>query len=150
MGLDQYAYVAARAGQLNEWYDGAEMVESGEFVNAKMTKPREIAYWRKHPNLQGWMRRLWEERGFIGVPEGDEPTVDRTFNGEFNGVELELFWQDIERLHDDIVAGRLPGTTGFFFGDNSDDYYREQDLEFCRQARAALFLGERVFYDSSW
>jgi uncharacterized protein with NRDE domain len=44
----------------------------------------------------------------------------------------------------------LPNTTGFFFGDHSDDHYREQDLEFCRQARAALFLGERVFYDSSW
>jgi hypothetical protein len=143
MGLDQYAYVAARAGQLNEWYDGAELVESGEFVNTKMTKPREIAYWRKHPNLQGWMRRLWEERGCPGVPEGD---TDRTFNG----VELELFWPDIERLHDDIVAGRLPNTTGFFFGDHSDDHYREQDLEFCRQARAALFMGERVFYDSSW
>ena len=146
MGLDQYAYVAARAGQLNEWYDGAEMVESGEFVNPKMTKPREIAYWRKHPNLQGWMRRLWEERGCPGVPEGAAPDVDRTFNG----VELELFWQDIERLHDDVVSGRLPSTTGFFFGDNGDDYYREQDLEFCRQARAALFIGERVFYDSSW
>ena len=145
MGLDQYAYVAARAGQLNEWYDGAEMVESGEFVNPRMTKPREIAYWRKHPNLQGWMKRLWEERGYPGL-EGHTSDMDRTFNG----IELELFWQDIERLHDDIVAGRLPGTTGFFFGDNSDDYYLEQDLEFCRQARAALFMGERVFYDSSW
>jgi hypothetical protein len=147
MGLDQYAYVAARAGQLNEWYEGSEMdPATAEFVNPKMTRPREIAYWRKHPNLQGWMRRLWEERGCPGVPEGAAPDVDRTFNG----IELELFWQDIERLHDDVVSGRLPNTTGFFFGDHSDDYYREQDLEFCRQARAALFLGERVFYDSSW
>jgi hypothetical protein len=41
-------------------------------------------------------------------------------------------------------------TTGFFFGNASDDYYREQDLEFVRQARAELFLGLRVFYNSSW
>ena len=47
MGLDQYAYVAARAGQLNEWWDGAEIdPETQNFDNPSMTRPREIAYWR--------------------------------------------------------------------------------------------------------
>ena len=42
MGLDMYAYVADKAGQ---------EVDS-----------RELAYWRKHPNLHGWMERLAESK----------------------------------------------------------------------------------------
>ena len=38
----------------------------------------------------------------------------------------------------------------FFFGDASDEYYREKDLEFCVNAKAELFLGRKVFYNSSW
>ena len=68
----------------------------------------------------------------------------------FNGVELELIWEDIERLEQTIRSGQLPSTQGFFFGSDADDHYREQDLEFCRLARAELFLGLKVFYNSSW
>jgi len=81
MGLDMYAYVAARAGQQDEFYEGSEFdKESGEYVNANVTKPIEIAYWRKHPNLHGWFEQLYRERG------GE---------GDFNGDELELFREDI-------------------------------------------------------
>jgi len=44
----------------------------------------------------------------------------------------------------------LPSTTGFFFGEDADDYYYVQDLEFVKQAKAELFLGLKVFYNSSW
>jgi hypothetical protein len=148
MGLDQYAYAAMRAGQRDEFWETAELdKDTREFTNPNITKPRELMCWRKHPNLQGWMERLWESRGRPGVPaEGAPYKVDRTFNG----VELELEWRDIEQLESAIQRRRLPATEGFFFGGNSDDYYIEKDLEFCREARAALFLGERVFYNSSW
>ena len=136
MGLDMYAYVAARAGQQDEFYEGSELdKESGEYVNAKVTKPIEIAYWRKHPNLHGWFEQLYRERG------GE---------GDFNGDELELFREDIDSLEQAVLDGDLPATSGFFFGEGSDDYYREQDLEFIKEARAQLFLGLRVFYNSSW
>ena len=136
MGLDQYAYVASRAGQQNEFYDTAEYDETlKEYANPAVAKPREIAYWRKHPNLQGWMQRLWESRGN---------------SGDFNGDELELTWADLDELERAVTHGQLPPTTGFFFGNESDDYYREQDLEFIRNARAELFLGLKVFYNSSW
>ena len=136
MGLDMYAYVAARAGQQDEYYEGSEFdKESGEYVNNKVTKPIEIAYWRKHPNLHGWMEQLYREKG------GE---------GEFNGDELELTWEDLEQLEEDIKQSHLPVTSGFFFGDPSDDYYREQDLAFIKEARSQLFLGLRVFYNSSW
>jgi hypothetical protein len=118
MGLDMYAYTATKAGA--DWE----------------TEQREIAYWRKHPNLHGWMEKLAKAKGLA-------------YN-TFNGVELELLWEDLDTLERDVTQGRLPSTTGFFFGDGADDYYRDQDLEFIRKARTELFSGLRVFYNSSW
>jgi hypothetical protein len=137
MGLDMYAYVANKAGQQNEYYNSEGDYADGEWKPHKPTvsKPREIAYWRKHPNLHGWMKRLWHAKGG---------------KGEFNGDELELTWEDIEMLEYDINNKNFPRTGGFFFGDPADDYYRDQDLEFVRNAKAELFLGLKVFYNSSW
>jgi len=131
-----YAYVAAKAGALADYDEGkAWDKEKGAMVNPSVTEPREIAYWRKHPNLHGWMHRLWTSRGN---------------NGEFNGDELELTWNDLEQLEQDIRDKNLPGTSGFFFGNDADDHYREHDLKFVREAKAEAFLGLKVFYNSSW
>lgn len=121
MGLDMYAYTASKAGST---WDDAE------------SEQRELSYWRKHPNLHGWMEQLYRAKG------GDVEM--------FNGVELELTWEDLELLERDVLISNLPNTRGFFFGDNSDEYYREQDLKFIREARAEIFIGLRVFYNSSW
>jgi hypothetical protein len=142
MGLDQYAYVASRAGQRDEYWNQYDLPEDQRTAN----KPREIAYWRKHPNLQGWMEQLWREKGRPGGDSGQE----EQWGSGFNGTELELTWEDIDRLEQDVRSSQLPDTQGFFFGEPSDDYYREQDLEFCRNARADLFCGLKVFYNSSW
>ena len=147
MGLDQYAYVAAKAGEREQYWDGAEFDEkTRDFVNSKMIQPREIAYWRKHPNLQGWMEQLWDAKGRPGADPGDERDFD------FNGVELELTFDDILALERDIMNGKMAklDTAGFFFGNPSDDHYREHDLEFVKQAKAELFCGLKVFYNSSW
>lgn len=138
MGLDMYAYAATPGQQEKYWNDYDFETES-----SSIEKPREIAYWRKHPNLHGWMERLWESKGRPG-------TDDHHNGGMFNGVELELTWEDLDQLEEDISNDGLPSTSGFFFGDNSDDYYREQDLEFVRRARAEIFTGLKVFYNSSW
>jgi hypothetical protein len=121
MGLDQYAYIASKAN--TEWDDSSR---------------QDVSYWRKHPNLQGWMEQLAQEKGVQ--------------YDTFNGVELELTWEDIDKLEKDIKSGQVSelGTTGFFFGDPSDEYYREQDLEFCTNAKAELFLKRKLFYNSSW
>lgn len=148
MGLDQYAYIAARAGQKNEWWENSTFDEDAkEYVNRAAVKPIEIAYWRKHPNLQGWMEKLWIEKGYPGLPPGQTK-----FDYAFNNVELELTWDDVDRLEKDIVSGVVArmDTTGFFFGNPSDDDYYEHDLKFCKDAKAHLFLGLKVFYDSSW
>ena len=136
MGLDMYAYVAAKAGAQADYDEGmAWDKEKGAIVNPSVTEPREIAYWRKHPNLHGWMHRLWESKGN---------------SGDFNGDELELTWDDLEQLEQDIRDKNLPDTSGFFFGNDADDHYREHDLKFVREAKAEAFLGLRVFYNSSW
>jgi len=131
MGLDMYAYVATKAGAQQEYWDQYEV----ETEQRTVSRPREIAYWRKHPNLHGWMQQLWESKGNTGG---------------FNGDELELTWEDLDALEQAVVQAQLPTTGGFFFGDPSDSYYREQDLEFIKNARAELFSGLKVFYNSSW
>ena len=145
MGLDMYAYVAAKAGEMNEYYDSYDLAESSPLL-PKPPKPREIAYWRKHPNLHGWMQRLWVRKTNEAGAVDDDP--DRA--GEFNGVELELTWDDLEQLEQDIRDKNLPDTSGFFFGNDADDHYREHDLKFVREAKAEAFLGLKVFYNSSW
>ena len=140
MGLDMYAYVAARQGQQKDYWEGAwHDKESGEFVNEKVARPLEIAYWRKHPNLHGWMEQLWINKGRPG--DGGDM---------FNGVELELTAEDLDLLEVSIKEGELPDTEGFFFGDPSDNYYYEDDLKFIKEARYWLFMGAKVFYNSSW
>ena len=146
MGLDQYAYVAARAGQREEYWDGAELDQFGKSVNTKVSEPRELAYWRKHPNLQGWMESLWKHK----MHQANRDIEESEWGSSFNGVELELDAADIDALERAVKKRQLPKTSGFFFGDEKDQHYYEHDLEFIRQARAELFLGLKVFYNSSW
>ena len=147
MGLDQYAYVAARAGQKEQWWDSAELdPETQDYRNDRINKPRELAYWRKHPNLQGWMESLWKRR----MHETNQDIDESEWGSSFNGIELELTAEDLDELEQTVKQGQLPKTQGFFFGRDADQHYNQQDLEFIREARAELFMGLKVFYNSSW
>ena len=138
-----YAYVAQKAKQQDDFYEGAVYDdELKEYVNLDVSKPREIAYWRKHPNLHGWMEQLWLRKG--GSNE------DADWGTNFNGIELELTHEDLDELERAITHNQLPDTSGFFFGNNANEYYRESDLQFIKNARAELFFGLKVFYNSSW
>jgi len=134
MGLDMYAYVG-RKGQYDEFYEKADWDEAIKDFAGPISKPHEIAYWRKHPSLHGWMEKLWQSQGNKGT---------------FNGIELELTWKDVDNLERAIKYGQLPNTDGYFFGKPADNYYYEDDLKFCVNAKAELFLGLKVFYNSSW
>lgn len=148
MGLDQYAYVAARAGQQQEYYDSSDYNELTNEWTSLVEKPRELAYWRKHPNLQGWMERLWVAKGYPGYDQANpSPKNDGPM---FNNIELELTAEDLDALERAVKKRQLPKTSGFFFGDDADQHYYENDLEFIRKARSELFFGLKVFYNSSW
>jgi hypothetical protein len=143
MGLDMYAYSANKAGAQTEYWDNGEFdKEAGDFIST-CTKPKELMYWRKHPNLHGWMENLWERKGHPGLDADDEHKM-------FNGIELELTWEDLMELEYDIAHKALPNTQGFFFGEDSDNYYKKQDQKFIREAKADLLCGLKVFYNSSW
>ena len=150
MGLDMYAYVASKKGQQSEYYETAEFDKTvNEFVSTTVTKPYEIAYWRKHPNLHGWMEKLWLRKN--GYPStNDDQFIEGKEPPSFNGIELELTWDDLDELERAIRHGQLPDTEGFFFGKPADNHYYKQDLEFVNNAKAEVFLGLKVFYNSSW
>ena len=139
MGLDQTAI--ARKGEprtVKSEYtytdqDGVEKEGFEEYLEWDDTI--QLAEWRKHPNLQGWMQELWYEKG------GE---------GEFNCVDLELTLEDLDALEATLDEEELPETVGFFFGGNADDHYAEADREFIVQARAAIKKGYKVFYSSWW
>lgn len=96
----------------------------------------EFAYWRKHPNLHGWMYELAREHGFSGGPQG------------FNCVWLRLRLEDINRLERDM-NNSLSTMTGFFFG-QSQDHHETYTRQFIKSARHAMKLGVTIFYDSWW
>jgi hypothetical protein len=95
----------------------------------------ELHYWRKHPNLHGWMQKLYIQRGGTA--------------SSFNCVPVQLDSEDLDRLEADIKAKKLPYTDGFFFGE-SDGTELDDDLAFIAKAREAIAEGLTVFYDSWW
>jgi len=121
MGLDMYAFTTPQ---------DVPAVDFEEPANAQ-----EIHYWRKHPNLHGWMERLYRRKG--GRAE------------DFNVAPVLLTDADLTDLHRDVVADRLPLTTGFFFGESRPEE-KQDDLDFIQKARAAIADGKKVFYTSWW
>lgn len=108
MGLDQWAFAV------------------------KGEEKKEIFYWRKHPNLEGHMARLWHERGGEGV---------------FNCEEVELNENDILQLKE--CHRNLDTVTGFFFGESCEDDLEDTD-KFIGIAEAHLADGWKIIYTSWW
>lgn len=140
MGLDMFAYAAE------------SLAVEAAGITTLTTKPgerspleeqpdalQELAYWRKHPDLHGWMQQHWAAETGIEDPE------------RFNCVNLELSAERLELLASDILGGTLPQTQGFFFGRSEGNREeREEDMAFVMKAREAIAAGKRVFYSSWW
>ena len=127
MGLDMYAFRVKAEDVIDDFNiksDGDEPLE-------------ELAYWRKHHDLHGWMERLYRSKG--GTKES------------FNCVPVRLTKTDLDLLEHDVLNNTLPETQGFFFGTNPpDEYSREQDMAFIMKAKIAIANGAAVYYDSWW
>ena len=104
-------------------------------IDVGVEDQQDISTWRKHPNLQGFMEALWRAKG------GE---------GEFNCQAVELSKRDVLDLVIAITTQDLPETSGFFFGNDADAYYKEADLEFCNKALKLLEEGKKVYYSSWW
>jgi hypothetical protein len=125
MGLDQFAYIT-KVKPSKEVDFTVEVSEDNE----------EIHYWRKHPDIHGFMESLYRKKGGVD---------------EFNCKPVVLVQEDIDNLADSILDGKLPSTVGFFFGSSAgDDEEENDDLEFCKKASEAIKKGYTVYYDSWW
>jgi hypothetical protein len=125
MGLDMYAFSTK-----------AKPKSEVDF-ETKNFKPEEVHYWRKHPNLHGWMQSLYDSKG--GTSDS------------FNGDCVVLDSEDLDNLEQDIRDYNLPDTSGFFFGQSgSGDEEIKDDLEFVSKAREAIKEGKTVYYTSWW
>jgi hypothetical protein len=123
MGLDQFARVTT-------------MVPDRPTDFPEPEDAKELAYWRKHPNLHGWMESLYRQRG------GE--------NADFNLDPLALTLEDLDNLEDAVLGKQLPGTAGFFFGGDADEYYKAEDLKFIKAARKEIQAGNCVYYKAWW
>ena len=125
MGLDMYAFSAKDAPDLKEIDQGL-----------KDHDPVEIFYWRKHHDLHGWMNDLYTRKG--GVES-------------FNCTPVRLMPEDLDMLEHAIKNRLMPGTTGFFFGNNPlNNDSDSSDMKFIAKARAEIANGRAVYYDSWW
>lgn len=127
MGLDMFAWRVKNQ----------DVIDDFTIVSSDTGKVEEIKYWRKHHDLHGWMESLYHAKG------GE--------NDVFNCQKVRLTLEDLDKLEADVVANRLPDTTGFFFGNNPPDLDSiAGDLQFIVRARQVINEGDAVYYDSWW
>jgi len=112
MGLDQYIY-----------------------AETDSDKDLELAYWRKHPNLHGWMLKHLKAKE------------------DSNCENLYLSVEDIDAAINAVQNFDLPETSGFFFGksymDNEERNYTLENLNKVKK----YFLDNpkaKVYYFAWW
>ena len=121
MGLDMYAFTTREDIPPVDFPDPADTAK--------------LFYWRKHPNLHGWMEVLYRAKG--GKDE------------QFSLAPVRLVVSDLDALEKAVRKNALPETSGFFFGKSRPDE-KNRDLEFICKARDAIVSGKAVFYTSWW
>lgn len=95
----------------------------------------EIGYWRKHPNLHGYI-------------------VQNFANGEDNCREIELGVDELKQIIKAVRGKTLPHTQGFFFG-SSDNASIKEDITILTKALDWVKKEEKnvsryVVYQASW
>ena len=131
MGLDMYAYRVANPEEPSPIH----LIIEADYEPFDGADVQELHYWRKHPNLHGWMENLYYRKG--GLAES------------FNCVNVVLTAHDLDALEQDIQNRHLPQTAGFFFGESSEEDVAG-DLDFIEKARAEIAAGNIVYYTSWW
>ena len=138
MGLDMFL-----EGRKWRWSNFREpeqnLMEDGFQVKETVL---ELGYWRKHPNLHGY--------------------IVRTLAGGVDECQsIQLNSEAIDRIIDAVEKNKLPETSGFFFGHSDgpgDKFYdgqKARDLEILNAAKQWLNTEEpevlrSITYQASW
>lgn len=137
MGLDMNLY-GRKLIAYNRWDEKAEPLMEDGFPVSDIVL--EMGYWRKHPNLHGYI-------------------VNTFADGEDECQEIELSEEDLLMIASAIRAKRLPHTDGFFFGDSSWHDGKEEEYAILFERAAAWKKTEldrdkefyrQVYYRASW
>ena len=129
MGLDMYAYAVSKENTVDE------------FTINKRDEANEFFYWRKNNALHGWMQQCYIQKKLAAAQTPED------FNCEY----LQLTADDLLRLDEDIKAGSLTPTAGFFFGALVYDAHdKAGDLRFVDEALHFIEEGFCVYYFSWW
>lgn len=131
MGLDMYL-----TGEKYLWSDHRHpesiLREDGYRIR---TRTLELGYWRKHPNLHGY--------------------IVNTFAGGIDDCKaIALEDTDVEKIIDAVARNNLPHTEGFFFGvsnfteKDEDIHIFTAALSWLRTEEANVF--RMVHYRASW
>ena len=124
MGLDQYAYINAKAVK-----------------NENSTAHEPEFTWRKHARLQEFMEKLWHEKG-------NEKEFN-CVNLELTKGDLEELQKQVEcNYYDHFCKGGL--FWGHQFQEESMLQYLEQDRKFVADALQAVEKGNTVVYSCWW
>ena len=163
MGLDQF--VTFVADDLGREYDIPLYNEGGEPINRVQVPDRkftdiekdigeeyfadEFFYWRKHPNLHGWVTNLYIEKKKLDPDVAAKHDRDGLQWGSLSDGNVLITAADLDRLERDMDDNALSTTTGFFFG-GSGEYEEKQTRVFIEKARAAIKDGYKLVYYASW
>ena len=144
MGLDMY--LNSRVYHSGITYDENKKMRVRELETVEGFKKKatelEIAYWRKHPNLHGY--------------------IVNTFNkGVDNCRPIELTPKHLDQIADAIEKNELPYTNGSFFGSSEDhEKKKKENIKIFRDASTWLDkkLVEKsqhgdwfsIHYEASW
>ena len=87
---------------------------------------------------------------YANARRGEPQTDAEGYTYYEDSKELAYWRKHLEQLEAAIEGEELPETAGFFFGNDSSNYYREEDLAFIADASEAIKQGYTVVYSSWW
>ena len=110
---------------------GLEPNESG-ISRDSFNYRNELAYWRKHPNLHGYI-------------------VNAFACGEDECQKINLSLEDLSKILNAVETDNLPETTGFFFGKSRVE---DKELSILQLNKVINWVnelpGRKVYYQASW
>jgi len=128
MGLDMYLTGERTLGRIER---------PGSKYRIRLKEEHELGYWRKHPNLHGYIVQHFAD----GIDECQP---------------ISLSEYELQDIIDAVKSGSLPETTGFFFGVSEGTPEQiENDLSILQGAIDWLNADDPegyrdVFYQASW